>query len=122
MPKLKLTIEDVQVLKSGVNSKTGKAWTLFKFTIKPVKIGERVYANFTSFNGHEKGEVEVDVVEKMNGQWWNLNEDSTSRAGKLETRLEQLERDVAELKKLAQRTNPEIPVINEDEVDPELEF
>jgi len=95
--KNNVNITAVQVLKSGVNDKTKKAWTLFKFEIDPITIEGASYTSFTAFNAHPEGKLEVDLEVNVNGQWKNLREVSPmSPAGK---KLADLEKRVALLEK-----------------------
>ena len=118
--KTKLNITGVQPLKSGVNPKTQKAWTLFKYTIDSVLVDKEAYTSFTSFSGHENGEQEIDLEVNVNGQWKNLRE--VSAQSPLGKKLADLEKRVKALEDARGGKGPtgdgydDIPVIN-DSVD-----
>lgn len=112
--KTKTNVTGMQVLKSGINPKTNKAWTLFKYTIDPVTVDGESYTSFTSFTGHEEGAFEADLEVNVNGQWKNLREVAPqSPMGK---KFADLEKRVAALEALTKKgkIEPEIPVINSD--------
>lgn len=95
--KTNVLITAVQVLKSGVNDKTKKAWTLFKYEINPIAIEGASYTSFSSFTAHPEGPYEADLEVNVNGQWKNLREVSPmSPVGKkmadLESRVARLEK------------------------------
>lgn len=110
----KVKIVGTEVLKSGVNAKTKKAWTLMKVHIDPITLEGTEYTSFSTFNGHKEGIEEVELEVNINGQWKNLREVMpksavAQKADDLEKRVTALEERV---KKLEGGT---IPVIEEDE-------
>lgn len=119
--KTNVLITAVQVLKSGVNDKTKKAWTLFKYEINPITIEGASYTSFSSFTAHPEGPYEADLEVNVNGQWKNLREVSPmSPAGK---KLADLERRVALLEKFISKGAGEssLPTVKvEDDLDVEF--
>jgi hypothetical protein len=116
MPKTQISITATQAVKSGQNPKTGKTWTLFRYDIEKVKVGERDYDKFTSFNVHQVGKTELELEEVQNGQWWNLREASNSKMGQIGAKLAELERRIASLEALTKKgkIEPELPTVSAD--------
>lgn len=115
--KIKVNITGVQPLKSGVNPKTQRPWTLFKYTCDAIKVDGDAYTSFTSFTGHENGPTELDLEVNVNGQWKNLREAAVQSA--LGKKLADLEKRVAAVEKAVSSSKPvsydeDVPVIGED--------
>lgn len=109
MPRLKVSITNNRVIKSGP-SKNGKGnWSLYEYELAhPVNVDGELFNKFTSFNGHPHAEIELDLEVRVNGQWKNLSE--TNAKSKLQIKFDEIERRLNQIESILNRGVVQKPV------------